>query len=119
MPKTKNKKTPGIINHAESCSISALTCDLCDCGEFRRLMPDFDIMDIKTKVLLLKHQRSFGVLNMTKEKPVPKLLPCDCAGWQIYMEMPAASPRGEYPGQGVFIYCPWCGTKRQELSHRG
>ncbi len=28
------------INHYGDCSIYALNCDICDCGEFRRVMPD-------------------------------------------------------------------------------
>ena len=41
------KKKPE-IKHFGDCSIYALNCFICDCGAFRRLMPDIDIVDMKT-----------------------------------------------------------------------
>ncbi len=52
------KKKPE-INHFGDCSIYALNCDICDCGEFRRIMPNIDKVDEETMKLLVKHQIQF------------------------------------------------------------
>lgn len=46
------------INHFGDCSIYASGCDICDCGEFRRLMASIDRewLSDKDKEALLKHQ---------------------------------------------------------------
>ncbi len=49
------KKKPE-IKHFGDCSIYALNCFICDCGAFRRLMPDIDIVDMKTLEALANHQ---------------------------------------------------------------
>lgn len=47
---------------------------------------------------------------------------CDCEPWQKYIKLldsyiQISSIRGathaHYPKEGVFIYCPWCGKKRE------
>ncbi len=45
------------IYHFGDCSIYALGCDICDCGEFRKIMPDMDIIeDGEVVEKLLTHQ---------------------------------------------------------------
>lgn len=44
------------INHAGDCSIYASSCDICDCGEFRRVMPGIDKAPSILKEELMKHQ---------------------------------------------------------------
>ncbi len=49
--------TKAEINHFGDCSIYILGCDICDCGEFRKIMPDIDIIeDSEVVEKLLKHQ---------------------------------------------------------------
>lgn len=44
---------------------------------------------------------------------------CDCEGFRKYnnilnAQQVFAAMRGmEYPAEGIFIYCPWCGKKRE------
>lgn len=47
---------------------------------------------------------------------------CDCEGWKTnlpkingYIEMGRIHGMGDYTGQ-QFIYCPWCGKKRQPVT---
>ena len=44
------------INHFGDCSIYALNCNICDCGEFRRIMPEINMIDEETMKLLVAHQ---------------------------------------------------------------
>ncbi len=45
------------IDHFGDCSIYALGCDICDCGAFRKIMPDMDIIEDSGIVeKLVKHQ---------------------------------------------------------------
>lgn len=52
-----------IARHAGDCSIYALDCDICDCGEFRRIMPDIDMVDTETMKALLHHQAQIDNLS--------------------------------------------------------
>jgi len=58
------------INHFGDCSIYALGCDICDCGAFRKIMPDMDIIeDSEVVEKLLKHQcqvHDFVEIEITK-----------------------------------------------------
>ena len=48
---------------------------------------------------------------------------CDCDGWKNYMpildeQQTVAQMRSwvtEYPTEGVFKFCPWCGKQRDIL----
>lgn len=48
-----------------------------------------------------------------------KLKPCECSGWQngmpqiIGAQCLADNHGIKYTG-GTFLFCPWCGTKREE-----
>ncbi len=44
------------FNHLVDCSIYASDCDICDCGEFRGMMPDIDRLNNENVKLLVKHQ---------------------------------------------------------------
>ena len=62
------------ISHFGDCSIYRLNCHICDCGEFRRIMPDINKVDEETMKLLVAHQvqvREFAekyVVFTTEEK---------------------------------------------------
>lgn len=50
--------------------------------------------------------------------------PCNCKNWRKYMPILEeqeffASAHNlsfvqEYPVEGIFLYCPWCGKKRKQ-----
>jgi hypothetical protein len=44
------------VNHYSDCSIYAVGCNICDCGEFRKIMPDIDEVDKELRTKLIKHQ---------------------------------------------------------------
>ena len=48
----------------------------------------------------------------------------DCEKWKIYLPIlnshtiissVRSSTHIPYPKDGVFLYCPWCGKKREEI----
>lgn len=52
----------------------------------------------------------------------PRLKECGCKAWKEYGDLiwqaqAIASTRSyvdPFPPEGVFIYCPWCGKKRED-----
>jgi len=50
------KKVFENINHAGDCSIYVYNCDICDCGELRKLMPYVDEVNETLRASLMKHQ---------------------------------------------------------------
>lgn len=44
------------FSHTGDCSIHASGCDICDCGEFHRAMPEIDVVDEESMKLLVAHQ---------------------------------------------------------------